>query len=63
MFHRPILLCTLIIALIVLVIVITHLIKFQFKICFNKVIGFLIKSTSLNTRFVVETHPAVGDFY
>jgi hypothetical protein len=35
--------------------------KFQFKICFNKVIGFLKKSTSLNTRFAAK-YLAVGEF-
>ena len=36
--------------------------KFQFKMCFNKVTGFLKKSTSLNTRFAAKTHLAVGEF-
>jgi hypothetical protein len=36
--------------------------KFQFKICFNKVIGFLKKSTSLNIRFAAKTHLTVGEF-
>jgi hypothetical protein len=30
--------------------------------CFNKVIGFLKKSTSLNTRFAAKRHLAVGEF-
>ena len=44
------------------IIIITQYIKFQFKLCFNKVIGFLKKSTSLNTRFAAKTHLAVGEF-
>jgi hypothetical protein len=43
-------------------IVITQYNKFQFKICINKVIGFLKKSTSLNTRVVAITRLAVGEF-
>ena len=38
------LLCTLIIAIITVVIIITKYSKFQFKICFNKAIGILKKS-------------------
>jgi hypothetical protein len=36
--------------------------KFQFKICFNNVIGFLKKPTSLNTGFAAKTHLAVREF-
>jgi hypothetical protein len=36
--------------------------KFQFKIYFNKVTGFLKKSTSLNTRLAPKTHLAVRQF-
>ena len=52
------LLCTLIIA----IIIITQYSKFQFKICSNKVIGILKKSTSLNTRLGAKTHLPVGEF-
>jgi hypothetical protein len=60
-------LCTLIIATIMIVIVIMVIIiiqysKFQFKIYFNKVTGFVKKSTSLNTRLAAKTHLAVGEF-
>jgi hypothetical protein len=44
------------------VIIVTQYSKFQFKICFNTVIGFLKKSTSLNTRLEAKTHLAVGEF-
>ena len=43
-------------------IIITQYSKFQFKICFNELKGFLKKSTSLNTRLAAETHLAVGEF-
>ena len=60
-------LCTLIIAtimivIVIMVIIITQYSKFQFKICFNKVIGFLNKSTSLNTRIAAKPHLAVAEF-
>jgi hypothetical protein len=59
-------LCTLIIAIIMIVIVIIMIItqysKFQFKICFNKIIGFIKKSTPLNTRFAAKTYLAVREF-
>jgi Cu/Ag efflux pump CusA len=47
------LLCTLILSMIIIIIVImvtikTQYSKFHFKICFNRVIGFLKKSFSLN---------------
>ena len=45
-----------------IVIIITQYNKFQLKICFNKVIGFLKKSTSLNTRLAAKTHLTVGEF-
>jgi hypothetical protein len=45
-----------------MVIIITQYSKFQFKICFNKVIGFLKKSTLLNTWFAAKTNLAVGEF-
>jgi hypothetical protein len=50
------------IVIIIIVITITQYSKFQFKICFNKVIGFLKKSSSLNTRFAAKTYPTVGEF-
>jgi hypothetical protein len=62
------LVCTLIIAIIIIiviiimVIIITQYSKFQLKICFNKAIRFLKKSTSLNTRLAAKTHLAVGEF-
>ena len=42
--------------------VITQYSKFQFKICFDKVTGFLKKSVSLNTRFAAKTQLAIGEF-
>jgi hypothetical protein len=48
--------------IIIMVIIITQYSKFQFKICFNAVIGFLKKSASLNTRLAVKTHIEVGEF-
>jgi hypothetical protein len=58
---------TLIIAIIIIVIIIMVIIiitqysEFQYKICFNKAIRFLKKSTSLNTRLAAKTHLAVGE--
>jgi hypothetical protein len=46
----------------IMVIIITQYSKLQFKTCFNKVIGFLKKPTSLNTRFAAKTHLAGGEF-
>jgi hypothetical protein len=46
----------------IVVVVVTQYSKFQFKICFNAVIGFLKKSASLNTRLGAKTHLAVGEF-
>ena len=51
-----------VIIIIIIIIIITQYSKFQFKICFNKVLGFLKKSTSLNTRFAAKTHLIVGQF-
>jgi hypothetical protein len=48
--------------IIIMVIIITQYSKLQIKICFNKVIGFLKKSTSLNTRLAAKTHLAIGEF-
>ena len=49
--------------MIIIIIIITQYSKFQFKICFNKkVIGFLKKSASLNTRLAAKTHLAVREF-
>ena len=48
--------------IIMIIIIITQYNKFQFKICFNKVIGILKKSTSLNTRSAAKTHLAVRKF-
>jgi hypothetical protein len=45
-----------------MLIIIIQYSKFQFRICFNKVMGFLKNSTSLNTRFAAKTHFAVRDF-
>ena len=58
------LLCTLIttIIIIVIMVIITLYSKFQFKICFDKVIEFLKKLTSLNTRLAAKTHLAVEEF-
>ena len=50
------------IVILIMIIIITQYSKFQFKICFNKVTGFLKESTSLNTRFAAKTHLAVGEF-
>jgi hypothetical protein len=47
---------------IIMVIIINQYSKFHFKICVNKIIGFLKNSTSLNTRFVAKTHLAVREF-
>jgi hypothetical protein len=45
-----------------IIIIITQYSQFQFKICFNKVTGFLKNSsTSLNTRLAAKTHLAVGE--
>jgi hypothetical protein len=41
--------------------IITQHSKFQFKVCFNKVTGFLKKSTSLNVRLAAKMHLAVGE--
>jgi hypothetical protein len=46
----------------IIIIIITQYNKFQFKICFNEVIGILQKSTSLNTRLAAKTHLAVRKF-
>jgi hypothetical protein len=51
-----------IIMVIIIIIIITQYSKFKFKICFNKLIEFLKKSTSLNTRLAAKTHLAVGEF-
>jgi hypothetical protein len=51
-----------IIIILIIIIVIIQYSKFQFKICFNEIIGFLNKSTPLNTRFAAKTHLAVGEF-
>jgi hypothetical protein len=52
-----------IIIIIIIIITTTQYSKFQLKICFNKVTGFLKnKYTSLNTRFAAKTHLAVGEF-
>jgi hypothetical protein len=51
-----------IIIIIMVIIIITYYSKFQFKICFNKIIGFLNKSASLNTKLAAKTHLAVGEF-
>ena len=48
--------------IIMVMIVITQYSKCQFKICFNKVIGFLKNSTLLTTRFAAKAHLAVGEF-
>jgi hypothetical protein len=48
--------------IIIITLIITQYSKFQFKICFNKVIGFLKKSTSLTTRLAAKTHLAVIEF-
>ena len=41
---------------------VTQYSRFQFKISFNKAIGFLKKSTSLNTMIAAKTHLPVGEF-
>jgi hypothetical protein len=61
------LLCTLALSIIVTLIVIVVVIKawyskFQFIICCSRVICFLNKSTSLNTKFAAKTHLADGEF-
>jgi hypothetical protein len=43
-------------------IIITLYNEIQYKICFSVVIGFIKKSTSLNTRFAAKMHLAVGEF-
>jgi hypothetical protein len=48
--------------IIIIIIIITQYSKFQFKISFNKEMGFLKKSTSLNTKLAAKTHLAVGVF-
>jgi hypothetical protein len=48
--------------IIMVIIIITQYSKFQFQIFFSKLIGFLKKSTSLNTRLAAKTHLAVGEF-
>jgi hypothetical protein len=51
-----------IIIIIIITIITTQYSKLQFKICFNKVIGFLKNSTSLNTGLAAKTHSALGEF-
>ena len=53
---------TIVIIMIIIIIITTQYNKFQFKICFNKVIEFLKKSTPLNTRLAAKTHFAVEEF-
>jgi hypothetical protein len=48
--------------MIMMMVTVTQYSKFQFKTCFNKVIGYPKKSTSLNTRLAAKTHLAVGEF-
>jgi hypothetical protein len=48
--------------IIIIITTTTQYSKFQFKICFNEVIGVLMKSTSLNSRLAAKTHLAVGEF-
>ena len=51
-----------IIIIITTIIIITLYSKLKFKIRFDKIIGFLNKSTSLSTRLAAKTHFAVGEF-
>jgi hypothetical protein len=50
-----------IIIILIIIIIITQYSKFQFKICFNQVTGFLKISTFLNTRLAAKTHLAVEE--